>query len=148
MPWISLTPADLDATKLAPLMDALSAVARAPGQGDPLLEIIANATLRIRRMIAACRTNTVDADETTIPASLKSLASRMVVREAKDRLEIELTETEKEAWRVDERELTRISNCELPIEVSDNSQPPEVQQTQPGPSIKARRRQFRDQDGV
>lgn len=142
MSWTTITATDLNATKLAPLLDALRTAALADGQADPLLEITTNAVNRIRRMIAACRTNQVDADAMKIPESLKALACRMIVREAKDRLEIELTDTEKKAWDVDERELTRISNCEVPIEISDNSEAPPVQSTQPGPRITGRKKQY------
>jgi len=142
MPWIAITPEDLNDTKLAPLMSALRTAVLAEGQSDPVSTYITNAVNRTRRMISACRTNQVDADETTVPESLKDLVCRMVVRAAKDRLEIELTQTEQEAWRVDERELTRISNCEIPIETSANSEAPAVQATQPGPKISGRKKRF------
>ena len=144
--WTTITTADLNATKLAPLMSALRTAALADGQADPVDAIKATVIDRIRRMISACRSNTVDADTTKIPESLKALACRMIVREAKDRLEIELTDTEKESWRVDEKELLAISRCEIPIETSDNATAPEVQSTQPGPTISARKRRYsRDQ---
>jgi hypothetical protein len=146
MPWLAITADDLNATKLAPLVNALRTAALAGGQADPLIEITANVVSRIRRMIAGCRTNLVDADATLIPASLKALACRMIIREAKDRLEIDLTNTETEAWRVDERDLVRISTCDLPIEIAYNSEAPPVQSTQPGPSITAREKRYgRDQ---
>jgi hypothetical protein len=150
MPWSTLTTADLNATKLAPLMSALRTAALADGQADPVDAIKATVIDRIRRMIAACRTNQVDSDTTKLPESLKALACRMIVREAKDRLEIELTDTEKEAWRVDERELLAISRCELPVDATDDAEAPSVQVTQPGPTISARAREFSraNQDGV
>lgn len=140
--WISITEEDLNATKMAPLMRSLRTAAIAVGQSDPVVEITATVVERIRRKIAACRTNQVDTDTATIPTSLKSLACRMIVREAKDRLELDLSDTEKEAWRVDERELDKIASCDLPIETPGTAVAPSVQATQPGPSISGRRKQF------
>ena len=136
MSWIPITAADLNATKLAPLVSALRGAALADGQTDPVVEITQEVIDRVRRMIAACRKNLVDPDPTLIPPSLKSLACRMIIRAAKDRLEIGLTEVETKQWDVDERELTRISNCEIPIETADTMVTPSVQITQPGPSIR------------
>lgn len=150
MSWTTITTADLQASKLAPLMSALRTAAIADGQSDPVDAIKLTVIDRVRRMISACQSNQVDEDTTKIPQSLKALACRMIIREAKDRLEIELTDTEKEAWRVDEKELLAISRCEIPIETSDNATAPEVQSTQPGPTITARTRRFSrsQQDGV
>jgi len=146
MSWTTITTADLNNAKLAPLMDALRSAALADGQGDPVDAITLTCIDRVRRKIAACRTNQVDADSTKIPQSLKALVCRMIIREAKDRLEIELTTTETEQWRVDEKELNAIASCEMPIDDSDNATAPEVQSTQPGPTINARTRRFsRDQ---
>lgn len=146
MSWTTITAADLNDTKMAPLMSALRTAALAEGQGDPVDALKVTCIDRVRRMISACRTNQVDADSAKIPQSLKALTCRMIVREAKSRLEIELTTSETEQWRVDEKELLAISRCELPIETSDNAAAPPVQNTQPGPTIKARKKQFgRDQ---
>lgn len=142
MPWISITENDLNATKLAPLMSALRTAALAEGQGDPVPEMTAGVISRVRRMIAACRTNRVDVDATKIPESLKELCCRLIIIAAKNRLEIPLTDDERKQWDIDERELAAISKCDLPIETSDNSEAPPVQSTQPGPSIKGRTQRF------
>ncbi|MCF7788618.1 MAG: hypothetical protein K9N47_21020 [Prosthecobacter sp.] len=150
MSWISITSDDLNDTKLAPLMSALSTAALAEGQADPLPGYITTACNHIRRKVAACRTNRVDADATKIPESLKEIACRMVVRAAKDRLEYALTEDERKQWDKDDRELDAIANCSMPVEISDDSEEPTVQSTQPGPTIKARRKRFGcdQQDGA
>lgn len=146
MPWISITPDNLNDTKLAPLMSALSTAALAEGQSDPLPGYITTAVNHVRRKVAACRTNRVDADATKVPESLKEIVCRMVVRAAKDRLEFALTEDERKQWDKDDRELDAIANCSMPIETSDNSEEPPVQSTQPKPTIKGRKQQFsRDQ---
>jgi hypothetical protein len=140
--WTPITEADLNAVKMAPLMAALRTAALAEGQTDPVEAIVATVVDRVRRKIAACATNRVDADGATVPRSLLSLACRMVVREAKDRLEMEMSETEREAWRVDERELNDIAACKLPVELPDEAVDAPVQVVQPGPSISGRRKQF------
>jgi len=148
--WLPITEADLLATKMSPLMGALRSAALGGGQDDPVEAIIATVVSRIRRSVAACAVNRVDADTTKIPRSLLALGCRMVVREAKDRLEFELTETERQAWSVDERELKAVASCELPVEQPDDAIEPIVQVTQPGPSISGRQKQFsrRQQDGA
>jgi len=150
MPWISITPDNLNDTKLAPLMSALSTAALAEGQSDPLPGYITTAVNHVRRKVAACRNNRVDADATKIPESLKEIVCRMVVRAAKDRLEFALTEDERKQWDKDDRELDAIANCSMPVEISDDSEAPPVQSTQPKPTITRREKQFgRDQqDGA
>lgn len=150
MPWISITAEDLNAAKLAPLITALRTAALADGQGDPVDSITTGVISRVRRMIAACRTNQVDADTSKIPESLKELVCRLIIIAAKNRLEIPLTDDERKQWDIDERELGAISKCELPIEISDNSEAPAVQSTQPSPRITARCRRFgwEQQDGA
>lgn len=150
MPWISITSSDIAAAKMAPLVSALRTAALADGQSDPVVEITANVVSRIRRKIAACAGNRVDADAATVPASLKSLACRLILIEAKNRLEIALTDDERKAWDVDERELNDIAACRLPIEEATAPVAPPVQAAQPPPTISGRRPQFtrRDQDGA
>lgn len=150
MPWVTITTDDLDNTKLAPLVSALRTAALASGQADPVAAITTTVIDRLRRTVAACRANRVDADTTRIPQSLKALACRMIIREAKDRLEIELTDTERKAWDVDERELREIAACALPVDEADNAGAPAVQSTQPGPAIRARQKKFsrEQQEGV
>lgn len=143
MPWITLTEEDLLKTKMAPLMAALRTAALGPGQDDPVTAAVADVIARIRNKVATCATNKVDADTAAIPASLKSLACRLVIVEAKSRLEIELTEDERTQWRIDEGELTRVARCELVVDQAETPTAPPVQQVQPGPTISARPPKFK-----
>lgn len=122
---------ELDVTAKAALLraSALRAVAK------PVI-------VRVRNKVATCSTNKVDSDTTKIPASLKALACRMIIREAKGRLEMELTEDERRERDIDERELTAVSLCNLVVDQADVPEAPKVQVTQPGPTINARRRRF------
>lgn len=142
MSWVQITEADLLKTKLAPLMSALRTAALATGQADPVVEITADVVRRVRAKVATCATNQVDEDTATLPASLKALACRMIVREAKGRLELELTQDERDERATDERELTAVARCELVVDQPDNATAPPVQAVQPRPTITARRKQF------
>lgn len=148
MPWIQITEADLLKTKMAPLLSALRSAALDPSQDDPVEAITADVIVRVRNKVSTCATNKVDANTSTIPASLKSLACRMIIREAKGRLELDLTEDERRERDIDERELTAVSRCDLVVDQADIPEAPKVQAVQPGPTISARRRRFRHQDGV
>lgn len=142
MNWLPITEADLLAYKMSPLMTALRNAALKSGQTDPVVAITTGVITRIRTKVASCQTNRVDADTTTIPASLLPLACRMIVREAKGRLEMELTEDERLKQSIDERDLTAVASCSLVVEQPDDSATPEVQATQPSPTISYRRRRF------
>lgn len=148
--WIPITEADLLKTKMAPLMAVLRTAALADGQADPVAEITADVIVRIRAKVATCSTNQVDSDTDTIPASLKPLACRMIVRAAKGRLDLELAEDERRERDIDERELTAVATCSLVVEQPDTATPPPVQTAQPRPSISGRTKQYgrTQQDGV
>jgi hypothetical protein len=148
MPWITITEADLLATKMAPLVSALRSAAIDPSQDDPVTAITADVIARVRNKVSSCSTNKVEQDATKIPASLKALACRMIIREAKGRLDMDLTEDERTQQTIDERELTAVSRCELVVDQAETPETPPVQALQPGPTINARTRRYRDQDGV
>ena len=132
------------------MVEALRTAALAQGQGDRLEAIQAEVVKTIRRKVAACRTNQVDSDTSKIPASLMAIACRMIIREGKIALEMALSEDERRQWDKDDRELDKVASCDMPVDESDNSEAPPVQNTQPGPTIKARKKRYgRDsQEGV
>lgn len=143
MNWINITDADLLTAKMAPMMTALRTAALGAGQEDPVEELTASVITRIRAKVASCATNFVSTNTATIPASLKDMACRMIVRAAKGRLELDLTEDERTQQGIDEKDLTAIARCELVVEMPEDATPPPVQATQPGPSIKARKPRFK-----
>ena len=153
--WITLTVTDLPVAKVSALVDQLGSAALGTGQANPLPEIIANVTARIRAEIAAGGKTTLDAVATKIPPSLKSLALRMVLREGQSRLNalgaLPLAHDEKVEWRQDIRYLERIAAGEIAVEATDNPElAPTVQATTPLPLITPRPSNFdRSQtDGV
>ena len=127
--WITLTIDDLNDAKVAALVNALRNAALGSGQDDPVPELISSVTTRIRAEVAGCSRNLIDQDTTKIPASLKLLASRMVIVAAKNRLEMPLKEDERSQLRSDERYLERIAQCAVPIEDPDTPITAPVQQS-------------------
>lgn len=150
MSWTAITDEQINAQKLGAMVEALRTAALAQGQGDRLDSIQAEVVRTIRRKVAACRTNRVDADTTKIPASLMAIACRMILREGKIALEIALSEDERTQWNKDDRELDKVASCDMPIDESDSAEAAPVQSTQPGPSICARKKRYgrSQQDGV
>jgi hypothetical protein len=155
MPWTTITPADLQTAKAAALVDQLHSAALGVGQADPIPEIIANVTARLRCEIASGGKTRLDQDTTLIPGSLKSLAVRMVLREAQSRLNaaaaLPLSEDEREEARQDIRYLERIASGEVTVEVAATPEPSaSVQAAVPSPRISSRTLRFdrRSTEGV
>lgn len=144
MSWISITPADLNAAKLAALVQALRTAALASGQSDPVDEVVSSVVARIRAEIQGCSRNQVDVDPTKIPASLKLLASRMIIAAAKNRLEMQLKDDERTQLRADERYLERIASCAVPIEAPDNPAATAVQQSGGVSLVSSRTRKYKN----
>jgi hypothetical protein len=138
MNWLSITPSDLEESKVAALVNALRTAALGAEQEDPVPGLIQGVVDRIRAEVAACDRNRVDADLTTIPKGLRLLAHRMILASAKNRLEIPLTQDERTQARSDERYLERISRCELPVETPDSPLNPDIEQAAPLKIISSR----------
>ena len=127
MSWSPITIADLKDAKISALVEACRTAALGAGQTDPVPGIITNVINRIRAEVASCSGNSLDADTTAIPADLKSLASRMIMREAMSRIQQPLNDDEKEEQRNDLRYLERIAKCEVKVALTENPISNEVQ---------------------
>lgn len=119
MSWTPITVADLKDAKASALVEACRTAALGAGQTDPVPNIITNVVNRIRAEVAGCNKNVLDADTTAIPNDLKSLASRMIVREAMSRLRKPLTDDEIREERNDLDYLKRIAACDVPVAEPD-----------------------------
>lgn len=153
--WISISPADLPTAKAAALVDALATAALGEGQADPIPEVIANVTVRIRAEISAGGKTVLDRDATKLPPSLKALAVRMVLRDAQSRLNalgaLPLSDDERKEWDQDVRYLERIGRGEVGVEASDNPESvPTIQGNTARPITLPRHHHFsrEDQDGI
>lgn len=133
--WIPVTTADLNDAKVEKLVTALRTKALGAGQTDPSPRIIQSVVTDVRRKIASCRSNQVDADLTTIPASLLPLATDLIIFRLKNRLEIELTEDERTNLRRHDATLDAIAACDDVIEQPDDAIPAATQAAAGTPSI-------------
>jgi hypothetical protein len=133
--WVSIATADLEDTTLEKLVTALRTKALGTGQTDPSPRIIADIVKEVRRKVASCRNNTVDTDETTVPASLKRLTVDLVIFEMMARLRMPLSTDDDKKLSRHTRTLDRIASCEDVVEQADTAETPEVQSTAGTPSI-------------
>jgi phage gp36-like protein len=140
--WTAIATADLKDAKVAALIEAMQTAALGSGQTDPTPNIVANVVARIRAEIKGCAANQLDSDTTKIPADLKSLACRMIVREMQSRLQLPLNEDERQEKRDDLRYLERIANCDVPVVAPDNPVDGETQASASEPSVTAPDRSF------
>jgi hypothetical protein len=102
MTWKTLTLNDLQDREAAPLLEALQTAALGAGQDDPVPELISSTATRLRGCLIATA-NWVDPTPETLPPELKDLACRMVLRLAKDRLNLALTPDERRDATTDDR---------------------------------------------
>lgn len=137
MAWIAITIADLKDAKVAALVEACQTAALGSGQTDPTATIIQDVVTRIRAEVAGCRANSLDVDTTKIPADLKSLACRMIIRQCQSRLQIALNDDEREEQRNDIRYLERIAACDVPVSSTDDPATDEVQAGSTSPKVDA-----------
>ena len=115
MSWVSITDDQLDSQRMSPLLEALRSAALASGQDDPVGVIVGDVVLMIRTAIAAGGVNVDAAAADTIPPSLVRLAGRLVLWEAKGRLELDRAYDESD-HRVDLKTLERLRKGDEPVE--------------------------------
>ncbi len=131
MSWTAITIEELKHRKVAALVDALQTAAIGDGQADPVEQLIASVTETIRAHVKSCAANVLDVDTAKIPGDLLDLGCRLVLYGAKNRLEIALTQDERDQKASDERTLERIADCKLAVAVTDD---PETTATVAAPS--------------
>lgn len=141
--WVAITVADLEDAKVAKLVTALRTKALQLSQTDPSPRITQSVVDDIRRKIASCASNRLDADETTIPRGLKDLAVDLILARLKGRLEIELTADEVRTVERRERDLDRIASCTDAVDQPDDAITPEVEARGGTPSVTTCRREER-----
>lgn len=142
MAWISITIATLYEAKVAKLVDAADAKALKAGQPNRSAGIIQGVVDEVRRKVASCKTNLVDADATTIPSGLRDLTVDMVIARLKKSIEMELSQDERDGLAQRERDLNRIANCEDVVDQPVNPIPAPFEATAPSPLFGQRQREF------
>jgi hypothetical protein len=142
--WIPITVEDLEDKKLAALVTALREKALGASQTDPTPRIIQAVVDMIRRKVASCARNRVDADLTTIPKGLKTMAVDLIYAEMKGRLEEPLTTDESRAIERHTADLNRIADCRDAVDQPDDATDPEVEEPTNSPTISEGRRETRN----
>ena len=135
MNWITITLDDLSTAAPGKLVEALRTKALAVAQDDPAPQMILDIVAEVRRKIASNRKNLWNFDPATIPASLKRLTIDLVIFELKGRLQIELTEDERNKQRRHERTLDRIADGTDAIDSADTPAAPATQSGTGTPTI-------------
>lgn len=142
MAWISITIATLYEAKVAKLVDSADAKALKAGQPNRSAGIIQGVVDEVRRKVASCKTNQVDADITTIPSGLRDLTVDLIIARLKKSIELELSQDERDGLGRRERDLNRIANCEDVVDQPVNPIPAPFEATAPSPLFGERHRLF------
>ncbi len=121
--WISITLANLYDAKVSALVTACDTAALAAGQTSRSAGIIQGVVDDIRRKIASCRRNQLDANPAALPTGLKNLAADLIIAKLKTAIEQDLTEDERRQLTVHERNLNRIAEGLDVVEQPDNPLP-------------------------
>lgn len=130
--WISITVDTLNEARVAALVRACSTAAKAEGQADRAPGLIQAVVDEIRRKVASCGSNRVDADNTTIPKGLRLMATDMIIAELKKAIMRPLTKDEEKALEKHELNLNRIADCKDTVDQPDDPTEPEVEQVSGG----------------
>lgn len=121
MAWIAITAEMLQHTKVAALVDALRSAALGEGESDPVDDIAADVVAEIRTAIATAGGSVDASGEDTVPPSLVRMACRLILWEAKGRLELDRTMDEMD-HREDLRRLDRVRQGKELVEQPDEAE--------------------------
>ena len=140
--WIAITLDTLHESKVAGLIDACDSQALAAGQANRSAGIIQGVVDHVRRKVASCRTNQLDADLTTIPKGLRDIAVDLIIARLKTALEMDLSQDERENLARRERDLNRVADGTDVVDQPDNAIDAPMEPTVPPPSFGGRHRDF------
>jgi hypothetical protein len=125
--WITINIDTLKEAKVAALIEACDSAALGDDQGNRAAGIIQGVVDEIRRKIASCKNNRVDADTATIPKGLRDLAVDLIIARLKTAIEQPLSEAESRAIERRVSDLNRIADCKDVVEQPDDAVEPEVE---------------------
>lgn len=147
--WLSITKSSLYDAKVAALIDACDSVALADGQTDRATGLIQGVVDDIRRKVASCQRNRLDADLTKIPKGLKTIALTLITAKLKLAIEQELSEDERREVTTANTNLNRVASGDDVVDQPDNAIDAPMEPTVAPPSFGCRPRQFtsENQDG-
>jgi len=133
--WIAITLDTLHEAKIAALIDACDSAALADNQPNRSAGIIQGVVDHVRRKVASCRRNQLDADVTTIPKGLRDIAVDLIIARLKTALEMDLSRDESDNVTRRERDLNRVANCEDVVDQPDNAVIAPMEPTVPPPAF-------------
>lgn len=115
--WITLIADDLKAAGYGTIL--ASAQATPVGDVDPVVDVLASATARVRRAVSAG--NAVDTDVSKIPRSLKSVGVRMAIYALMELIGLSLSEDQRETRKLDMKDLTDLATRQIRVEEPDHA---------------------------
>jgi hypothetical protein len=121
MSWVAITDEQLNSQKLAPLIEALRTAALGDEQTDPVDVMVGDVVREIRKAISAGGVEVDAVSVSTIPPSLLRMAGRLILWEAKGRLEMD-REYDREDHREDLKTLERLRMGKEPVEPPTNAE--------------------------
>ena len=108
----------------------------APGQDDPIKDIICDVTARVRAEISGNQRNLLSANKLEIPQNLKSAACYLILECAQTRIPALKLTSDQVRLAYDAREyLRRISQSEVPVELPDQVESPSLFNPNKGVSV-------------
>ncbi|MDR1433087.1 MAG: hypothetical protein LBI61_01965 [Puniceicoccales bacterium] len=120
--WITIQTSDLYDYLCATQLNALKSTALAPGQTNPVDEIIDAVTARIRAEISGSGKNLLSANGAQIPKDLKSYACYLILESVQTRLpSLKLTADQIRLANDAKEYLKRIAKGEVPVSAPDNA---------------------------
>ena len=117
--WTLIIRDDLKAAGYGLIVDA--AQTTDVGSVDPVAYAIESAVARVRRAVSAA--NALDVNPGKVPMSLKSLAVRVALFDLMERLQLPLSEDQRETRRGDVSDLNRLADHKLIVEKPDEADP-------------------------
>jgi hypothetical protein len=125
--WVAIDETAVRKGKNTAVLAAVRAKAASNADADPLPDMIEDVTAMLRTAVQAG--NTLDSDETMIPAGLKELGVRLVVVALYSYIELPLSTDDAAQARSDQSYINRIIDKRLRFPAADN---PDA--TQPNPN--------------
>jgi hypothetical protein len=139
--WIEITVDDLCDYLVASQVDVLRRRMLAPGQSDPLADIICDIAARIRAEISGNRRNVLSANKLEVPQNLKSAACYLILECAQTRIPALKLTVDQIRLADDAREyLKRIAQGEVPVELPDQAECPSIFNPNKGVSVVSSRK--------
>jgi hypothetical protein len=134
--WIEITVDDLYDYLVASQIDVLRKRVLAPGQDDPIGDIICDITARVRAEISGNQRNLLSANKLEIPQNLKSAACYLILECVQTRIPAIKLTSDQVRLADDAREyLRRISQGEVPVELPDQVESPSLFSPNKGVSV-------------